>query len=229
MKSLKFTPELVKLIKEGEKTTTFRLFDDKDLKEGDIIELVEKENGNAFAQAILTNVYEKPIQDLNDDDYDGHEKYESRDKILAEFRKYYGEGVTPMTLVKIIRFRVIQTFYGDENKEIETSWKQIKDTNGDERKQLFIKYCLRLIELKESDKLIAEDVGYKIVAAIFFDNLSEDPILESIFDIAAELEIPRETSYKQAMGHWDKKTADILKEREYQELKKVVEEVVHKI
>ncbi len=185
MKSLKFTPELVKLIKQDEKTTTFRLFDDKDLREGEIIELVEKENDNAFAQAILTSVYEKPIQDLNNDDYDGHGKYESPKKMLTEFRKYYGEDVTPMTLVKIIRFRIIPAFYRDEDKEIKTLWKQLKNTNSDERKQLFIKYCLKLIGLKESDKLIAEDVGYKIVAAIFSDDLSEDPILGSIFDIAA--------------------------------------------
>ena len=39
MKTLKFAPPLAKMILEGNKTATWRLFDDKDLQPGDKLNL----------------------------------------------------------------------------------------------------------------------------------------------------------------------------------------------
>lgn len=48
MKTIKFRPALAKLIIEGKKTTTWRLFDDKNLQVGDVVELVNWETKEVF-------------------------------------------------------------------------------------------------------------------------------------------------------------------------------------
>lgn len=55
MKTLNFVPELAALIKQGKKTTTFRLFDEKNLQAGDIITLTTRDGKkvNAFAKQKL--------------------------------------------------------------------------------------------------------------------------------------------------------------------------------
>ena len=48
MKTLKFTPELCQQIMAGNKTSTWRLFDDKDLTVGDKLQFLSKETGICF-------------------------------------------------------------------------------------------------------------------------------------------------------------------------------------
>ena len=55
-KTLKFDSNLVPKILSGDKTSTWRLFDDKDLKVGDNLILIEKETGKEFAKAVITEV-----------------------------------------------------------------------------------------------------------------------------------------------------------------------------
>ena len=107
MKTIKFADELIDLILSGEKTTTFRLFDDKNLSEGDKLEFLRASDSKVFAHAKITKVYEKRLKDLSDEDYKGHEKYESAAQALETFRKYYGDSVAPETIVKIVRFKLL--------------------------------------------------------------------------------------------------------------------------
>lgn len=109
-KTIKFTPELTELIKKGEKTTTFRLFDDKDLSEGDEVILAtrDRENVTNFAQAKLSNVYTKLLKEMNENDFAGNET-SSRNQVEA-FREIYGDKVTEDTEVKIIRFEINKFF-----------------------------------------------------------------------------------------------------------------------
>lgn len=106
MKTLKFAPNLVSKVLDGEKTSTWRLFDDKDLRVGDELVLVNKETGEEFAKAVITKVREKKLKDLQDNDFEGHEKYESEEKMYETYRKYYGDKVNPDTIVKIIDFEL---------------------------------------------------------------------------------------------------------------------------
>jgi hypothetical protein len=59
MKTLKFRHQLVEEILTGRKTVTWRLFDDKDLKVGDKIELLYWETKEKFADAEIIEVREK--------------------------------------------------------------------------------------------------------------------------------------------------------------------------
>jgi len=107
MKTLKFRPELAQLILDGKKTTTWRLFDDKDLQKGDELELVNKATFEPFAHAVIVTTVEKPLKDLTDADWEGHERYASDAEMYAHYRVYYpGEEINPDTSVKIIHFRL---------------------------------------------------------------------------------------------------------------------------
>lgn len=109
MKTVKFTPDLVQLILDDKKTTTWRLFDDKDLQTGDAIELVSKATLQPFGHAVIKEMVEKPIKDLNDADWEGHERFSSEEAMYAAYREYYPEReVGPETLVKILHFKLIK-------------------------------------------------------------------------------------------------------------------------
>lgn len=71
MKTLKFAENLVPLVLSGEKDVTWRLFDDKDLKEGDRLSLCRAENGEEFSQAVIVSVFEKRMGDIDERDFGG--------------------------------------------------------------------------------------------------------------------------------------------------------------
>lgn len=107
MKSLKFYPPLIPAILSGEKTSTWRLFDDKNLTTGDKLELINKETGETFARAIITNIFEKKLSEMSDADLDGHETYSSPEEMYKIFESYYHQAVNADTQVKIMTFRLI--------------------------------------------------------------------------------------------------------------------------
>lgn len=106
MKSLKFSPSLISQILSGEKDSTWRLFDDKDFKEGDDVSLINKETLEEFGIAKVTSTREKKLKDLVDSDFEGHERYESEEKMYETYRSYYGDRVSPDSTLKIIKFKL---------------------------------------------------------------------------------------------------------------------------
>ncbi|MBI2065170.1 MAG: ASCH domain-containing protein [Candidatus Yanofskybacteria bacterium] len=107
MKTLKFKDFKTKWIMDGSKTATMRLFDDKDLGVGDDLELVNSDNGSVFSRAVITEVINKELADVDDIDLDGHEKWNNKEEMLESLRKYYGDRVDLNTKVKIIKFKLI--------------------------------------------------------------------------------------------------------------------------
>lgn len=107
MKTLKFRKELSELILKKEKTTTWRIFDDKDIKEGDVMQFLVWETKEVFVNAKIINVIEKKFKDLNEQDLDGHEKFASKEEMYATYSTYYNKTVDENTLVKIIKFELI--------------------------------------------------------------------------------------------------------------------------
>ena len=64
MKRVHFAPNLILLIMSGQKISTWRLWDDKDLKTGDVVEFGNSDTREVFAKAELTKVVEKPFKEL---------------------------------------------------------------------------------------------------------------------------------------------------------------------
>lgn len=106
MKVLKFRKYLVPLVISGEKDSTWRLFDDKDLRVDDDIELQEFITNRPFATGKIVKVLEKKFGELTDDDKQGHETFETDTDMYAEYSKYYRTKVDQNTPLKIIWFEV---------------------------------------------------------------------------------------------------------------------------
>ncbi len=104
-KTLKFAPELVSKILSGEKTSTWRLFDDKDLKLGDQLLLLNKATGVQFGSAVIKSLQIKTLGSLVPEDWIGHERFSSEEEMYNTYRKYYGDNVNASTEVKIIGFK----------------------------------------------------------------------------------------------------------------------------
>ncbi len=107
MKQLKFRHNLVKEILEGRKNVTWRLFDDKDLKIGDILDFIDSETGENFAKVEIINAREKKFGDIDNVDFEGHEKFKNKEEMLKTYQGYYGDKVNLEIIVKIIKFKLI--------------------------------------------------------------------------------------------------------------------------
>lgn len=106
MKVLKFNSQLVPLILNGSKTSTWRLFDDKELVAGDYIELRVFGDLESFAIAKISSVKELQFKDLTVEDKLGHEQYQSDKEMYATYSKYYQTPIGPNDSLKIIHFEL---------------------------------------------------------------------------------------------------------------------------
>lgn len=110
MKTLKFEHPTAELIKKGEKNSTWRLYDDKDLSVNDHIKIVDKVNSDnpqsweVIGQGRVNQIVEKKLGDVTEDDIRNHEPFSSKESLLEKYRNYYGDRVTYDTPVKIITF-----------------------------------------------------------------------------------------------------------------------------
>ena len=107
MKTLKFRKKLSELILTNNKNTTWRLFDDKDLSVGDEVSFLVWETGDEFARVRVIKVNETVFGKLTDEDWDGHEKYNSEEEMYETYKKYYNREVDADSPVKIIKFELI--------------------------------------------------------------------------------------------------------------------------
>lgn len=106
-KQLKFRDYLVPLVLSGEKDVTWRLFDDKNLAIADQIDLINWNSGEKFAEAEIIEIKEKKLGDITEVDFAGHEKFNDKEAMLKTYQRYYGDKVNWETIVKIIKFRLI--------------------------------------------------------------------------------------------------------------------------
>lgn len=111
MKSLKFDHNLAQKILSGEKTSTWRLYDDKDISVNDEVNLIDKvEAGNpatwkVIGTAHIDSVIQKRLGEIGEADYEGHEKFTTARELLEAYQRYYGPQVDMGTPVKIVRFK----------------------------------------------------------------------------------------------------------------------------
>lgn len=197
MKTLKFFQKLVPLIESGEKTATFRLFDDKDLQAGDIIDLFVTETGYQFGVMTITNVEIKTIGTLDDSDWEGHEQYESEDEMYAQFRKFYGDTVGPDTEIKIIRFTFEPKLYkkvivvDEEDDVIGAEYVRIAVAKG------LIRRASRVYVFNESGQLLVQQRSVKVNKPLLLDQSAAGHVDEGeSYEEAAKRELFEELGIK---------------------------------
>lgn len=108
MKTLGFADVLIPKVLSGEKYKTWRLWDDKDLREGDEVLFVTSVERKPFVKARLKTVVEKPFKEISAEDWVGHEKYQ--ENVYAVYAGYYKRPVDEQTLVKVITFEILETY-----------------------------------------------------------------------------------------------------------------------
>jgi len=109
MKIVKFQKNLVSLVLDGSKTSTWRLFDDKNLSVGDKLELREFNKDAPFANARILGVIEKSFSELTEADKKGHESFSSDEDMYKTYSQYYKTNVDAQTKLKIIRFELTKS------------------------------------------------------------------------------------------------------------------------
>jgi|APSaa5957512576_1039674.scaffolds.fasta_scaffold05139_6 hypothetical protein len=107
MKTLKFEENLIKLILTKEKTSTWRLFDNKNLSEGDILSLLNTKTKKEFAKAKINSIKETTFKELTEKDLEGHEKFSSKEEMYQTYSRYYSQKIHANTSLRIVRFKLL--------------------------------------------------------------------------------------------------------------------------
>jgi hypothetical protein len=103
-----FAPDLVDLVKSGQKTTTYRLGDKYDfLKIGSVIKTKNSETGEVFAELKIVNKFYTTFKDLPITD-SGHEPYDQKEEQRKVFEKYYGREVKDDEKVIVLKFTILK-------------------------------------------------------------------------------------------------------------------------
>lgn len=129
MKTLKLDHALAQEVLAGTKTSTWRLYDDKDLSVNDDVHIVDKvdpqnpDTWQVLGVAHIDSVVQKRLDDIDLEDYDGHNPYANQHEMIETFRSYYGPQVNGDTVVKIVRF----TF--NNNSSVDDDTVVTKSTN----------------------------------------------------------------------------------------------------
>jgi hypothetical protein len=92
---------------DGRKKNTWRLFDDKDLKTGDMVDFLDSDTKKKFTTVKLTDVEEKTFETLDEHDWAGHEKYPNENDMYIWFEAAYKQPVDSATKVKVIWFELL--------------------------------------------------------------------------------------------------------------------------
>ena len=107
MKYLKFYSKYVTPILSGEKTLTWRVFDEKNLTVGDELSLINNETGEVFAMARIVKLKECRFKDLTPEDKKAHETFITDEDMYNVFAEYYKRPVGSQDHLKIITFELI--------------------------------------------------------------------------------------------------------------------------
>ena len=109
-KQMKFEHQLAEDVATGKKTATFRFFDDKNIRVGDTLEVIDKiERDNPASwqkngSAQVVEVLEKLVRDIHEGDWAGHERFQNQQAFLDTMQSHYQQPTTTDTPLKIIRF-----------------------------------------------------------------------------------------------------------------------------
>lgn len=132
MKTLKLEHKLADMVRAGTQTSTWHLYDDKDIKVNDRVELIDKveadspDTWQSVGIALIDIVVEKRLGELSEDDFVGHEPFVSREEMLSTYQGYYGPQVTFDTPIKMIHF-TLENGSGSKSNEEQAASPKLKE------------------------------------------------------------------------------------------------------
>ncbi len=103
---LKFSEPLPALILNGSKNTTWRVNDQRGIKQDSLL-LLCYNDGREFARAVVTSTRVINFKELSTADRAGHETFSSEREMYAVYSQYYGFSVTRDSIVKVIKFDLL--------------------------------------------------------------------------------------------------------------------------
>lgn len=108
IKTLKFRPKLIPLVLNGTKKVTYRLFDDKNLKEGNQVSLLNWVTKEQFGTAKIISIKKIKFGELKETDMQEHEEYKNKEEMYKTYSIYYKCKVNKDTPLKVIKFEIIK-------------------------------------------------------------------------------------------------------------------------
>jgi len=112
-KRLKFAPEYVAPIIDGQKRSTIRLAPDTTYRPGDFLGCVDADSGETFARAKIDMVTTASARWLADADFEGHRNYRTVGHLLDHLREYYPEAdLSPQRELTLVRFEDVRRVEG---------------------------------------------------------------------------------------------------------------------
>lgn len=99
-KTLKFPSIYAPFVAKNKKGITTRLFDEKDISAGDVLDFLVRETGEKFATAKVTAVEIKSFEESMKDAHDIQGMYD-------QYKSYYGKDIDPNDQMKWIYFEII--------------------------------------------------------------------------------------------------------------------------
>lgn len=126
MKILKFIHGSADDIRQGIKTTTWRINDTQDISVNDQVELIDEVDKNdpkswkVIGLATVEAVIEKRLRDISEDDLLGHRTFSSQEEMLRAYRRFAGSEVQLESPVKIIHFK-LTTVSASNNYDVNIS------------------------------------------------------------------------------------------------------------
>ena len=200
MKTLKFKAHLCDKILDGSKTSTWRLFDDKNLQKGDDLELINKDTGETFGTATITAMYIKTLGSLEDRDWEGHERFASDEEMYATYREYYGDKVNPDTEVKIITFS-----FAPSEAKVHSKIVVVDEEDNvigaeymmDAIEKRMIRRASRVYVFNESGKLLVQQRSERVLKPLMLDQSAAGHVDEGeSYEQAAYRELEEELGIK---------------------------------
>lgn len=113
MKTLKLQHDQANDIRNGTQTSTWLLYDDKNLAVNDEVELIDTvdpanpESWKVIGAGRIDSIVEKRLGSTSADEYEGHGAFTSSEEVIAKYKLHYGSQVSADTPVKIIHFTFI--------------------------------------------------------------------------------------------------------------------------
>lgn len=110
MKRIQLEHGLAQMVLAGEKTSTWRLYDTDDMTVNDEVVIIDKlkadqpQTWKPIGTGRINKIIEKRMGDIDDADYDGHERHETPLARLEFYKGLYGDRVSWDTPVKMIHF-----------------------------------------------------------------------------------------------------------------------------